>query len=142
LTPASSSALEASRRLWARERAEAGSAEDLARAAERLCGGIRVVLVRWIGTEGFHVLAKRALEEVRPGRPALTAMTWEDSAPGSIARALQLHDPAAMEDAIVTLVATMMDLLSRVLGEPLAMGLIENGWAPGQSVERTGREET
>lgn len=130
-SPIPSTATEAARQLWAHESIEARVPEEVAAAAQRLCTRLRAVLVRWIGSDGYDLLWQRALEQTKASHPALAQVRYEDSAKG-IAASLRGHDAATVADSILALVAALVGLLGRVVGEGLAVRLVAQVWSDGK----------
>ena len=125
MTPRSSAATQAALRLWAG--ATRGSAEPQAvvSAADQVCDRLRVGLGRWIGAEGYRALLGRALALTRPEFPLLTGLLCDGKDGPEAASAVRRHGPAEVAEGIVGLVATLIDLLSRIVGEEMATRLVE-----------------
>ena len=129
MTPVSAAATEAARRLWAHEGLDAGAPEEMAAAAEQGCARLRAGLTRWIGSDGYRALVDRALEEAREGHPALAGLQCQAGDVQGVAAAVGVHGAAEVREGILALVALLIDLLSRLIGEEMAMRLVEQAWA-------------
>ncbi len=104
----SRASIEAARRLWAGESAATASPEVVVAAIERARARLRLGLGRWIGVDGYGVLLERVLEEADTENAT-------DEAPEKIRN-------------FVAVVALLMDRLSQVIGEELAIRLVEQAW--------------
>jgi hypothetical protein len=132
----SASATEAARRLWTRYASDKGSAEELATAAEHLFTHLEAGLARWVGAEGFRVLRGRALELAQTAHPALRDFSdgaWDVRV---VASAVQANGARDVAVGIIAVIATLIDLLGRIIGQEMAVRLVEQTGAPsprGQS---------
>ena len=70
MTPTSSVAMDAARRLWGRATGDSIAPEEATAIAERVHSQLRAGLVNWIGAEGYRALLDRALALVEPEHPA------------------------------------------------------------------------
>jgi hypothetical protein len=129
MTQASAAATEAARQLWARERLDASAPEEMAAATEQGCARLRAGLTRWIGSDGYHALVDRALEQARMGHPALAGLQCQAGDLQGVAAVVGVHGAAKVREGILALVALLIDLLSRVIGEEMAVRLVEQAWA-------------
>jgi hypothetical protein len=129
MTQVSAAATEAARQLWAHEGLDAGAPEEMAAAAEQGCARLRAGLTRWIGSDGYRALVDRALEQARAGHPALAGLQCQAGDVQGVAAAVGVHGAAEVREGILTLVALLIDLLSRVIGEEMAVRLVEQAWA-------------
>jgi len=129
MTQVSAAATEAARQLWAHEELDAGAPEEMAAAAEQGCARLRAGLTRWIGSDGYRALVDRALEQARAGHPALTGLQCQAGDVQGVAAAVGAHGAAEVREGIFALVALLIDLLSRVIGEAMAVRLVEQAWA-------------
>lgn len=127
----STAATEASRQFWAHDGLDAGSPEELAAAAEQGCARLRAVLTRWIGSEGYRALVNRALEQARAEHPAVAGLQCQGNDVEGVAAAVGAHSAAELREGILALVARLIDLLSRLIGEDMATRLVEQAWAGG-----------
>lgn len=126
-SPAARSAAE---RLLARGRgAKALSASgDSLTIAEDVVGALASTLSRWFGVHGYHALITRALADVRLTHPAIATIRVRSPAEPALvglADAGAVHGIDATLEAVTTVLATIVDLLVRLIGEDLAMNLVE-----------------
>ncbi|MBA3759210.1 MAG: hypothetical protein H0X07_01620 [Gemmatimonadales bacterium] len=124
MTQVSAVATEAARQFWAHDGLDTGGAEELAAAADRVFVQLRAGLARWVGSEGYRALFHRALERVRAEHPALNDLSGMGGEEQEIATAVQAHGAAAVGAGIVALVATIVELLGRIVGEEMAAELV------------------
>jgi hypothetical protein len=129
MTAVSAVAAEAARQLWAHEGLDAGAPEEMAAAAERGCARLRAGLTSWIGSDGYRALVDRALEQARAGHPALAGLQCQAGDVQGVAALVGAHGAAEVRESILALVALLIDLLSRVIGEEMAVRLVEQAWA-------------
>jgi hypothetical protein len=120
----SASAVEAARRLWALDAVGVSSPDDVAIAVGRICTRLGTGLARWIGAEGYRALLRRALDEERAAHPALGKLQCNGDNNAAIAAAVQAHGSDEVTAALVSLVAALVELLGRVVGEEMAVQLI------------------
>jgi hypothetical protein len=113
------------RRLWARTAADASTPGEVAAAAERLCTQLRSGLGRWIGADGYRVLLDRALALVRPAHPALGGLSCLGEDNPTTATAAQAYGAREVAAGIVALVAALIELLGRIIGDEMAARLVE-----------------
>jgi hypothetical protein len=86
---------------------------------------LRSGLTRWVGAEGYRALLGRALQLSLPEYPVLGSFTANGGDLAEAAAAARLHGPAELAKGMVALVAAMTDLLGRIIGEEMAVRLIE-----------------
>lgn len=129
MTPVSAVAAEAARQFWAHDGLDAGAPEEMAVAAEQGCARLRAVLTRWIGADGYRALVDRALEQARAGHPAIAGLQCQAGEVQGVAAAVGLHSAAEVREGVLALVALLIDLLSRFIGEEMATRLVEQAWA-------------
>ncbi len=128
MTQVSAAATEAARQLWAHEGLDVGAPEELAAAVERGCARLEAGLSRWIGSDGYRSLVDRALEQARAGHPALAGLQCPAGDVQGVAAVVGAHDAAKVREGVLALVALLIDLLSRLIGEEMAMRLVEEAW--------------
>lgn len=112
----------AGRRLWARESADADGGPP---AAARICSRVGDGLARWIGRDGYRALFRRAREEELPTHPALAGLDCDGTEPEWVAAAVAAHGAETASAAVLALVTALMVLLGRVVGEEMAIQLVE-----------------
>ena len=119
----------------ASEAAEAHT-KDFIVAAEQGTAELADVLSRWFGPYGYHALLTRALAQARREHPVLAAVRIR--APltpllDGLQEAAQVHGTGALTEGAVALVAAVLTLLGRVIGEDMALQLMERGVASPES---------
>jgi hypothetical protein len=129
MTEVSATATEAARQFWAHDGLGTGTPEEIAAAAEQGCARLRAVLTRWIGSDGYRALVDRALEQARAGHPAIAGLQCQAGDMQGVAAAVGMHSAAEVREGILALVARLIDLLSRLIGEEMATRLVEQAWA-------------
>lgn len=129
MTQVSAVATEAARQFWAHDGLEAAAPREMAAAAEQGCARLRAVLTRWIGSEGYRALVDRALAQTRAEHPAIEGLQLEGEDVEGFAVAIGVHSAAEVREGILALVARLIDLLSRLIGEDMATRLVEQAWA-------------
>ena len=125
----SPAATEVARRHWARAVGDTSTPEEVAAAAERTCTQLRAGLSRWVGTEGYRALIDRALLLARAEHPALGSLSCHGGDQPLTTAAVRAHNAAEVTAGIVALVATLIDLLSRIVGEEMAVELVNQAVA-------------
>ena len=127
----STAATEAARQFWAHDGLDTDAPEEMAAAAEQGCARLRAVLTRWIGSEGYRALVDRALAQSRAEHPAVAGLQCQGGDLEGVAAAVGVHSAAEVREGILELVARLIDLLSRLIGEEMATRLVEQAWAGG-----------
>ena len=121
---ASAAATEVARRHWERAACDTSTLEEVAAAATRTCTQLQAGLARWVGTEGYRALIDRALLLARAEHPALGSLSCHGGDQPLTTAAVRAHSAAEVTAGIVALVATLIDLLSRIVGEEMAVELV------------------
>lgn len=130
---------------------DAGESPAIAAAvAERTLRRLRADLARWFGSEGFHALLLRALDRARPDHPALARVSPRfnggDVGPNGLDGLfdnLQPCSAAETSDALAAVVAEVIALLGRFLGDDAAIRLVRQGWSETSGRgQRSTEEET
>jgi hypothetical protein len=129
MTQVSAVATEAARQFWAHEGLHADTPEEMAADAEQGCARLRAVLTRWIGADGYRALINRALELARATHPAIAGLQCQAGNVEGVAAAVGGHSAAEVREGILKLVALLVDLLSRLIGEEMAVRLVEQAGA-------------
>ena len=131
MKPGSTAADESARRLWAGAGATSETPEAIAAAAERLGTQLRRGLGRWIGTDGYYTLLERAAAATKAAHPTLNPVSYfRYGAPVTLA-AVQAHGARAVVDGLVALLAALIELLGRIIGDEMARRLVEQAGNPG-----------
>lgn len=116
----------AGRRLWARGAADAAGGPP---AAAWICARVGDGLARWIGRDGYRALFRRAREEELPTHPALAGLDCDGMDDERISAAVAAHGADAVSAAVLALVTALIVLLGRVVGEEMAIQLVEQAAA-------------
>ena len=125
MTQRSAAATEVARRLWQRAVGDSDTPEDVAAAATHMCTGLRVGLTRWVGAMGYRALIDRALLLARAEHPALGSLSCHGGDEPVTTAAVRAHSAAEVATGMVALVAALVELLGRILGEEMAVRLVE-----------------
>ena len=125
----SATVTEVARDFWARDAVDVSAPEEVIAAADRICVQLQAGLVRWVGKEGYRALLHRVLELARVEHPALSRVSCNGSDEQEIAAAVRAHGTAEVTAGMVALVATLIDLLGRIVGEEMAVELVNQAVA-------------
>jgi hypothetical protein len=125
MTPRSAAATEVARRLWERAAGDTDSAVEVAVAATRMCTELRAGLSRWVGSMGYRALIDRALLLARAEHPALGSLSCHGGDEPASSAAVRVHSAAEVATGMVALVAALVELLGRIIGEEMAVRLVE-----------------
>lgn len=134
----SESAHQVARRLIGASLPQTASGAPSARAAADACGHLYQELSRWVGREGCHALFARALAEARKDHPALAQIRLQarsDPYVDGVAESIMASGDAATEAALESMLAVLVDLLRRLIGNDMAAKLIERSVS---SIDGTG----
>lgn len=129
MTQRSATVTEVARDFWARDAVDVSAPEEVIAAAERICVQLQAGLVRWVGTDGYSALLHRVLERVRAEHPALSRLSCNGSDKQEIAAAVRAHGAAEVTAGMMALVAALIDLLGRIVGEEMAVELVNQAVA-------------
>jgi hypothetical protein len=124
MTQRSPAATEVARRLWQRAAGKASAPEDVAVAATRMCTELRVGLSRWVGAMGYRALIDRALLLARAEHPALSSLSCHGG-DEPVTAAVWAHSADEVATGMVASVAALVELLGRIIGEEMAVRLVE-----------------
>jgi hypothetical protein len=143
MTQRSAAATEVAQRLWQSAVGDSNTPEDVAVAATHMCTGLRVGLTRWVGGMGYRALIDRALLLARAEHPALGSLSCHGEDGPVTTAAVRAHNAAEVATGMVALVAALVELLGRILGEEMALRLVEqSGLQDGRGrAERPGKTE-
>jgi hypothetical protein len=128
-----------------RELARIGS-DDLVAATDAVCARLDASLSRAIGAAGYRALVERALAITQEDH-AVVRMMSIDGSPGRWLRGVDKSIDRCGRDAafagVIALLTELFHLLSRFVGEPLAVRLIRAAWrnadpAPNRSDDPDG----
>lgn len=90
-----------------------------------MCGRLRTGLSRWVGTAGYRALLQRALELTRADHPTLRLMSCSGNEEQEIAAAVEALGAAEVTAGLIAMIATLIDLLGRIIGEDMAVELVK-----------------
>lgn len=127
-----SPALQIARRLTNSRREGSTGDGAAARAAAASSDHLYRELSRWVGPDGCHALFTRALAEARGEHPALAQIHLQpksDQYVEGVADSIMGQGDRATADALESMLARLVELLGRLIGDDMAMKLI------GQSLE-------
>jgi hypothetical protein len=133
-------AAETARDLWARARGNSRGAKGDTEVAEQLCAHLRAGLGRWVGSDGYRVLLDRAISQTRGEHPVLDRVSCQGGA--RLARgSFRGQDAGEIATGMVALVTALIELLGRIIGDEMAIRLVEQiGVSGAQSAEMTKRK--
>jgi hypothetical protein len=140
MTPLPAAASDTARRLWVRAAGNGRAPEEVAAAAESMCTQLRVGLGRWIGAEGYRALLERALELARAEHPALGGLSCLGGDELVTSAAVRAYGSREVAAGFVGLVAVLIELLGRIIGDEMALRLVAQTSLP--SPRRVGGTET
>lgn len=131
------------RRLINSRRSERAGGGSPTRAAAGACDHLYRELSRWVGPDGCHALFTRALADARTEYPALGQIQLrarsEPYIDGVAETIMARGDPATAE-ALESMLERLVELLGRLIGDDMAMRLIERTLAtapePGSDARR------
>jgi hypothetical protein len=99
---------------------------EVAAAAGRLCMHLRLGLGRWIGADGFRTLFERTISEVPlDDRSVVGFAILRGHDCTGVAGAAEEHGAEAIAASTAALIAGIVDLLSRIVGDELAARMVE-----------------
>lgn len=133
-------ARDTAQRLIARERAGGGTPDDAVAVAERALRHLSDDLVGWFGPFGAHALVTRALVQARGEHPALAPVrVGGPSTPyfHGLGESGRVHGADAAVAGAVDMLASLVDLLGRMIGETLATALVEQSGRAGPAGRAT-----
>jgi len=125
MTQRSAAATEVARGLWQRAVGDSTTPEDVAAAATRMCTELRAGLSRWVGAMGYRALIDRALLLARAEHPALGSLSCHGGDEPVTTAGVRAHSAAEVATGMVALVAALVELLGRIIGEEMAVRLVE-----------------
>ena len=131
-TPAEPPAREIARRLIEGRPSKRTGDYTAARASAAACDHLYQELSRWVGSDGCHALFTRALAQARTEYPALEQIQLRPrSEPyiDGLAGTIMAHGDAATAGALESVLVRLIELLRRLIGDDMAMKLIERSLA-------------
>ena len=129
---------EIARRLLAGEAGPDASHDDVEDAANRILEQLHEPLMRWLGRDGTFAVLARSLEQARARHPSLAAARVLQKDVNQPARLAEVSDPAVAYDAaetraaLVSVVAALIALLTRLIGGDLVLRLFRQVWPDGR----------
>jgi hypothetical protein len=120
------------RRLIEAQRSERSDGDDLARAATAACDRLYRELSRWVGLDGCYALFSRALAQARTDYPALEQIQIRArSRPhiDGVAETIMARGDPATAEGLEFMLQGLVELLGRLIGDDMAMRLIERSLA-------------
>ena len=141
-----SPARQIARRLIRSRQSDRAGGDTAARAAAAACDDLYRELSRWVGRDGCHALFTRALAQARTEYPALEEIELHPlSEPyiDGVAETIMANGDAATAEAFESMLARLVELLGRLIGDDMAMKLIERSLAASERGDPTSdrREE-
>ena len=132
MTTSAPRTVQAAHALWALVEREVDPVGDVQAAIDLLFTLLEAGLRRWIGAEGYASLLSRSLANTLPTHPALSSIPdLGTDTHGGVPDVTSLAaDDAARRDAVIALLATMMQQLGGIIGEEMATRLIELSGTP------------
>ena len=122
-----------------------GATSTAARNAAAACDHLYRELSTWVGPDGCHALFTRALAQARTEYPVLEGIQLHArSEPyiDGVAETIMAHGDAAAAEALESMLVRLVELLGRLIGEDMAMKLIERSLtASGRTATSQGRRE-
>jgi hypothetical protein len=125
--------VEVARSLWALAEHDAQPAGDVHAVIDRLFTLLEAGLRRWIGAEGYAALLSRSVADTLPEHPVLSTISdlgVDEVVSASPPMPVTVADAAVRRDAIIALMAAMMRQLGGIIGEAMAIRLIELSGTP------------
>ncbi len=121
---------EAARQLWHGVAGDSRTPEDVAAGADRLWGGLSTALGRWIGASGYHALLNRSLGIARAEHSCLGNLQCVGGEEALIAATARTHGAGEVAASMVTVATVLIDLLGRIVGDDMAIHLVNQVGTP------------
>lgn len=124
------------RDLLAREGADTEDPVAIGAALQRLSSRVSKNLRHALGDDGQTALLERALARTKPDHPILTdARLFGESGvtPDGIAASINAHGAPLVTAAITSVLATLVDILSGLVGADMVLNLIDHDFQPSTS---------
>ncbi len=102
---------------------------DPVTVATRVLADIADTLARWFGPYGYHALLTRAVARAQPAHPVLATVRVHDLLTpvlDGLPEAATAHGVPAVHAAVAAVIAGVVDLLGRVIGDDMARNLLES----------------
>jgi hypothetical protein len=126
VSAASPAAAAAARQFWQRAGCEWATPAEAAAATDRALGQLHAGLVRWVGSAGYTALASRSLVIAAADQPVLRGLSGLGRDGPAIQAAAQEHGVGQLRKGLMLLIATLIDLLGHIVGEEMAIHLVEH----------------
>jgi hypothetical protein len=138
----SAAAAEAARRLWTGVAGNVTGPDQVAGGAARLFTRLRAGLGRWVGVEGYCALLDRAIALVRAEYPAVDSLSCQREDEPLTIETVRAHGSREVAAGVVALLAALIDLLGRIVGDEIAVRLVEQTAdpAPDGAARTTGTQ--
>jgi hypothetical protein len=118
-------ATDTARRLWARFGGEGSAPANVIATAERVHAALRAGLGRWIGAEGYRALIGRALVTAEAEHPALGGLGFLGGDEPALTPIDESRAAVEVSAGMVALVAALIESLGGVIGEEMALRLVD-----------------
>ena len=128
MPPETPSARELIRRLAAGETRPGSAPESSVAAARLVCERVHRSLSLWLGATGSQALFSRALTQARATHPALRDIGLQakaDSTLVGVTESTHTHGERAVAAGLEALLAAVLELLGRLIGQDMAARLLE-----------------
>jgi hypothetical protein len=112
------------------------SERDPVAVTSELFGQLAAELTRWFGPFGYHALFSRALAEAKSQHPALENVQIRSASEPSLdglAESVERHGADAITEGIIAMLVAFIGLLSRLIGEDMALKLLDQPEKEGGS---------
>jgi len=144
--PQSRTAEELARRLLARDEPGEDAPDTVAAATERVCRRVSANLSRWFGIDGTNAVFARALARAQAEHPALANVRISRESAvclEGLAESAHIHGADATADGVAAILTALIELLGRLIGEDIAMRLVEQSVtaAAPDEARATGQED-
>jgi hypothetical protein len=129
MKPHSPAAHETARRLLARETSAAGDPAMVAEAMQRALVRVRANLCDSVGDDGCNALLARALARTESDYPALRGIRTPNNGAihlDGVPTIVEAHGVVPVTAAVEALLASLVDVLGRLIGEDMAMKLLDH----------------
>ena len=124
------------RDLLTREVADTEDPKAIGAAIQRLSFRVSLNLRHALGDDGHNALIQRALARTQPDHPILTdAQLFDESGvtPDSVVASINAHGVPLVTAAITSVLATLVDILSGLIGADMVLNLIDHDVHPSTS---------
>jgi hypothetical protein len=107
---------------------DGGGSRSAAQAAVAACDQLYQNLSRWVGADGCHALFSRARAHVQTDHPLLGKIELRARSEPyleGVAEAIEAYGATATAEALEAMLVGLIELLGRIIGDDMAMKLIE-----------------